>query len=750
MLALSFLNPMLLWAVPLAAVPIVIHLLNRRRFREVRWAAMEYLLKALERNRKRLRMEQWLVLLLRTLAVMLLVMLVSRPQLGGGLVSTVAHHVVLLDDTASMRQRSGSVSLFDKAQDQARTLAQKLEATRGGDLVSIVRASKTNEPDLWAQRIGEGLERRIGQLLAEQRCGDGTADLGAAFAAVRARAVATKEASRTDYYVVSDLRSCDWLADDGKPRPSVVQLLAQMDASVEHVHAMGVGSRDADNLAVTAVRCVDRMAIAGVPVELAVDVQNFGLDATQAGELAVEMDGKSRVTRPLPPLAPGERASIPLVHTFFSGGDHRVEASFSPVDHYLVDDRRTLALPVQPASRVLLVDGEPGEDADDGGETLFLQAALDPGGDQPSGVAVEVVAESALGEVDFAPYDMVWLCNVAAPSPSVVEKLEKHVAGGAGLAIFLGAQVDPARYVETMWKGGKGLLPLPIGDIAGDPDRREHVVLTDKDHPVCGKIGDVLQLLVDSTVLVKRYLTIVEQPSSGAAIVARMRDADGPPAIVTRTFGSGGGEVVMFAFSADKRWSNWPDTDVNVVMAHQVHRFASKPRELASKNLDAAGVFRLALDPGSYQNDVRIVAFAEDGEERTMTARMPEPVATTDGGNGTPAQPAAPQSLEVVVPMSELHSLGGYEAKLMLHSGAEESRVFARNVDVGESRLVRMLPQDFARAFPQEVQSRVTFLDEGGGLLRGEGEGEMWRLLGVGMLLALLLETLLAWRFGRR
>ena len=757
MLALSFLNPMLLWAVPLAAVPIVIHLLNRRRFREVRWAAMEYLLKALERNRKRLRMEQWLVLLLRTLAVMLLVMLVSRPQLGGGITSTVAHHIVLLDDTASMRQRSGSVSLFDKAQDQVRTLAQKLAALRAGDLVSIVRASKTNEPDLWAQRIGEGLERRVGQLLAEQRCGDGTADLGAALTALRARALATKESSRTDYYVASDLRSCDWLSDDGKPRPTVVQFMAQMDASVEHVHAMGIGSRDADNLAVTAVRCVDRMAIAGVPVELAVDVQNFGLDATQAGELSVEMDGKSRVTRPLPPLAPGERASIPVVHTFFNGGDHRVEASFAPVDHYLVDDRRTLALPVQSASRVLLVDGEPDDGSEDGGETMFLQAALDPGGDQPSGVAVEVVAETALGEVDFAPFDMVWLCNAPAPSPSIVEKLEKFVAAGGGLAIFLGAQVDPTRYVETMWKGGKGLLPLPIGDIAGDPDRREHVVLTDKNHPVCGKIGDVLQLLVDSTVLVKRYLTIQEEPSSGAAIVARMRDADGPPAIVTRTFGSGGGEVVLFAFAADKRWSNWPDTDVNVVMAHQVHRFASKPRELASNNLDPAGVFRLALDPGSYQNDVRILAFAEDGEERTLTARIPEAAATPEGAvgantaNGTaPAQPAAPQTLEVVVPMAELHSLGGYEAKLMLHSGAEESRVFARNVDVGESRLVRMLPQDFARAFPQELQPRVTFLDEGGGLLRGEGEGEMWRLLGAGMLLALLLETLLAWRFGRR
>ncbi|MEY3160846.1 MAG: hypothetical protein RIT25_837, partial [Planctomycetota bacterium] len=70
MLLLAFLNPMLLWALPLCAVPIVIHLLNRRRFQVKQWAAMEYLLNAMKRNRKRMRMEQWLVLLLRVLAVL--------------------------------------------------------------------------------------------------------------------------------------------------------------------------------------------------------------------------------------------------------------------------------------------------------------------------------------------------------------------------------------------------------------------------------------------------------------------------------------------------------------------------------------------------------------------------------------------------------------------------------------------------------------------------------------------------------
>lgn len=747
MIALTFLNPLLLWAVPLAAVPIVIHLLNRRRFHQVRWAAMEYLLKALERNRKRLRMEQWLVLLLRTLAVLLLVALVARPQLGGGgLVATVTHHVVLLDDTASMRQRSGSVALWDKAQDQIRRLASTLRETRNGDLVSIVRLGHAQQPDLWAQRVGEGVESAIGQVLGETRCGDGSVDLGAVLAETRKRALATKEASRTEYYLVGDLRSSDWVGEDDKPRTKLLAAVAALDPQREHLHTMGVGSRDADNLAVVAIRCIDRMATAGVPVELAVDVQNFGLDATPAGELLVEVDGRSRVTRPLPPLAPGERVSVPVLHTFHAPGDHRVEASFAAVDHYLVDDRRALALPVQATSRVLLVDGEP-EDGE-GGETMFLQVALDPGGDQPSGVTAEVVAESGLGEVDLAPFDMIFLCNVPVPARSTVEKLEQFVASGGGLAIYVGAQVDPTRWNDAMWRNGQGLLPLPLGEIAGDPDRRERMWLADPGHPLCGKFGDVLKLLVDSTVLVKRYLTVVDDPAAKAATIARMRDADGPPAIATRSFGAGGGQVVMFSITADKHWSNWPDTDVSVVFSHQVHRFASRPRELASRNLQPDGTWRIQLDPGSYEADVVVRTTSGDGDERTLTAIAPEPVPGT-AANGKP-EDGGPRPLELVLPMADLGALGAYEAQLKLHSGSFETRLFARNPDPAESRLVRLLPADFARVFPPDLHERVSFHDESTGLTEGEGEGELWKLIGAAMLAALLLETLLAWRFGRR
>lgn len=65
----------------------------------------------------------------------------------------------MLDDSASMTQRSGSAALFERAQDRVRALADDLGEHRGGDLFSLVRTSRAAQPDLWAQRVGPDLGR---------------------------------------------------------------------------------------------------------------------------------------------------------------------------------------------------------------------------------------------------------------------------------------------------------------------------------------------------------------------------------------------------------------------------------------------------------------------------------------------------------------------------------------------------------------------------------------------------------------
>ncbi|MEO6595813.1 MAG: BatA domain-containing protein [Planctomycetota bacterium] len=756
MLALAFLNPLLLWALPLCAVPIVIHLLNRRRFQRVPWAAIEFLLAAMKRNRKRLRMEQWLVLLLRTLAVLFLVSLVSRPQLGGGgLLGTRTHHVVVLDDTASMTQRTGSMVLFEKAQDRIRALADDLGKRRSGDLISIVRTSRATSPDLWAQRVGPDVGRRIGTMLKEWVVGDGTWDLGVVLQATVKRAATVPDAPRTEYYIVGDCRASDWTTDDDKARPAMVTALGAMRAEVEHLAVIGVGGQQ-PNVAIVDVRLVDHTAVVGVPATLAVDVQNFGLDPIPATSVSVEVDGQSRITQVVPPLAPGERLPLPIGHTFHQSGYHRVEAHLEATESYPLDDRRTLALEVREKSRVLLVDGQPDEEQ---GETYFLQAALDPGGDAVSGIEVQIVTDAMLEEANLEPFDMVWLCNVQSPSAATSKRLENFVAAGGGLVIACGAMVDTGRYNELLWRDGAGVLPLALGDVAGDPDRPERGVLVNRDHPVCGNLGEVLDLLVGNVLLVKRWITLVEDGKPTASVVARIHDAEGPPFLVTRTFGSGGGEVALLAVTTDTFWSNLPNTDLLLVLANQMHRFGARRRDLSGNNLTSSGVYRLELDPGLYRADASVRALVGDGDERTFAA-LEAPIAPAEPGTAPPAPPApaapvAPAAptqapLTLAIPMAELRHTGAYEVELLRHDGAPERRMFARNPPIAESRLVGFLDASFARLYPPELQARVTFSSDDSGFGASGEKGELWHLLAAALIVGLLAESLLAWRFGRR
>src|SRR5579884_4102131 len=109
----------------LISVPIIIHLINRMRFKRLRWAAMEFLLKSQKRNRRRLIIEQLILLLLRILLVLLAAFLVSR-FIGGLLADTGqgGTHVVLLDDTLSMgdhwKDKGQDRTSFEEAKDQIR------------------------------------------------------------------------------------------------------------------------------------------------------------------------------------------------------------------------------------------------------------------------------------------------------------------------------------------------------------------------------------------------------------------------------------------------------------------------------------------------------------------------------------------------------------------------------------------------------------------------------------------------------
>ena len=137
--AFGFGNILMLGWLAAAAAPILIHLWNKRRYREVRWAAIEYLLAAMRQNSRRMRLEQWLLLAIRTLLVALVVIAVAQPfldQLGLNFVpGERTLKVLVIDGSYSMAYKPTDKSQFERAKQLA---AQIVEDSSQGDAFTLV------------------------------------------------------------------------------------------------------------------------------------------------------------------------------------------------------------------------------------------------------------------------------------------------------------------------------------------------------------------------------------------------------------------------------------------------------------------------------------------------------------------------------------------------------------------------------------------------------------------------------------
>src|SRR5580704_9107260 len=131
----SFVFPSLLWFLPLVGLPILIHLINMLRHRRVRWAAMEFLLQSQKRNRTWVMLKQFLLLLLRMMAVAAVILMIAQPRARNSLAAlfgaTKSHHIVILDDSYSMSDHWGDTSAFKLAVDAVNRLGAQLARESG-------------------------------------------------------------------------------------------------------------------------------------------------------------------------------------------------------------------------------------------------------------------------------------------------------------------------------------------------------------------------------------------------------------------------------------------------------------------------------------------------------------------------------------------------------------------------------------------------------------------------------------------
>ncbi len=537
----------MLWFLAAASAPILIHLWNRRERKVVVWAAMEYLLAAIEKKSRRIQVENWLLLLVRTLLVVLVALAVAKPffeGLGTARSSTArAFKVLIVDASYSMAATDGDTDRFQRAKQMAISIVEQSPQGDGFALVlladppRVVIGNPVFDP---ANVIAEIEKLRLthggGNLPATlQRVQD-------LFATVRRE---HPELESSEAVFITDLGRTSW--DVSFPTEQAeaefrAQLLSL--ARLGSLVVVDVGDAGRENVVATGLRMSGSYATVGEDTQFEASFQNVGRQPVVGRRVQWLVAGRGVAESTLD-LEAGEQASVPLRYRFESPGLHTLEAR-SGDDLLNLDNRRFLVVPVKREVRVLAIDGRPSAAPFSSGAD-YLKAALESGGGAGNRIAageaieVEVGSPAALTDRDLRRYDAIFLSNVPRFSRAESRVMHDYVLGGGGLVFFLGDRVDAENYNQRLAGGDEQNPRIFPGKLtseqAFDPTRQP-VVLDPHGyrHPVLSVFRDNEQVGFLRTPIYRYWGLELAEPSAAQTALSL---TNGAPLIVSEDFGAG-------------------------------------------------------------------------------------------------------------------------------------------------------------------------------------------------------------------
>jgi hypothetical protein len=549
---LSFVHPGLLAGLAVAALPAAIHLMGRRHAPVVAFAAFDFLQAINHQQAFRERLRQWLLLVLRTLALLAFVLALAQPQPQhpAGMVTEGARRVAFVVDTsASMAYVIDSKSLLVRATAQALDVLSQLAP---GDSVSLVTAGDGGGSHNLAPTLDHAAVRAALAAVAQLKPA-GVADMGGALAQAWQQLAPGPEATPSQaeaIFVFGDLARHSFanlrpLSPGGRPQ------LHLLDAAARR------GSTALANVAIVGAEV--RGAAPGAPRgerNIVVHLQNFGSQATGARPIVLCVDGEP-VLRATIDIGAQSSADKVLTHTFAKPGLVHLTIRLGPdaADGYGDDDVWRGQAEIMPNVTVLAVNGEPRATAF-ADEIYFLERALAavPQGEAPIDVQ-SCAAEALVARLGGAVRpDVVVLAHLMPLDTVQVQALLAFVGAGGGLLMTVGLHTD----FEAANGQLKNLLPHPLRDLSrvadpGTAARALGVGQFDWTHPVLQDLGTGAEESLRQSRTTQYFNLDV-----GAAAAARTLLAfdNGAPALVEHR--SSIGRIFLWSTSIDVDLSDLP------------------------------------------------------------------------------------------------------------------------------------------------------------------------------------------------
>lgn len=578
---MSFANPLLLIAGLLAvALPIVIHILFRRRRRPVRWAAMRFLIEAYRKQRRRTRLEQFLLLLCRCLIVALLAVALGRPLLGGGAGDAQGARTlyVLLDNSIASGAVDGGDAEFEGVRRRAVEAVRELDAA-AGDRAALVLLGGPADPVVVPPSTDLAA---VVQLIESAQRTDSAADLQGAFEAIASDLSSADDALGADaggatVLIAGRLRL--GAADTGRPLPA-------LPAGVRVV-TLPPAQAEIDNISVAAVepiRSVIAPGAAGDTGQLVVRLvrRGPGVGGAQSVRVRVFVDDPDRGESPAPAgeavarFSPGAselRVPVTLPAPDAAVGRQVLRAEIDN-DALSADNRRRAAVAFRGSLRVGVIASA--RFSNDGGVARFapqdwFRLALQPT-EEAGGVDLQNIEPAAVDAARLRDLDAAVVIEPNRVGSAGWAALSGYVQRGGLLVITPGTEERVQSWTDAL--GERFGLRLPGAREA----RVFETPAAVEPQPDEARAGPLLRLVAPELQALVRPVSVTQaidlrlDGTEADAWVPLLLDSGWPFLLAAKPPGEGRGLVVLLAVALDPAWTNLQTKPVIVPLLQEIVR----------------------------------------------------------------------------------------------------------------------------------------------------------------------------------
>ncbi|MCX7426927.1 MAG: BatA domain-containing protein [Planctomycetia bacterium] len=722
---MTFLAPLFLIGALAGVIPVVLHMINRRKAKELPFSTLRFLRISVEKTRRRKRVHDLLLMLVRVAVLVLIALGLAKPTItnlsalwGGGTNTAVA---IILDNSASMGEIDPDRPRFDTARGAA---VQVMDQLRDGDQVALFLTGGAPFPE---QGQLDRTHEKVRQMLATCEVSYERADLGTKVQQAR-RVLADSDAANRQIYVISDQQAVSWESQKAESEPASDAGEASDEEKAElaiPIIVVDCHRTPKPNVAVQSVKLEASVPVAGLPVKATAELLNASSIAQQR-HLELVVDGTKTASSPALELPPGGRLKHDFTFTLDRGGLHRGEVRLVGKDGSALDDRRFFTIEIDRGIAVAVVKARKHE-IPYLEDTFYVEQALSPGQSGGSAIRPTVLTADELPGEPLSQYRVVFCVNLPAPGAEAAERLRRYVADGGNLVWIAGDNVDPAAYNSMNAAAQGNLLPAALVDVraaAGGSERDSWKVgFLDKEHPALGDLVEPASLY--QSVLVYRHVRMDTAGSPDARVLARLDD--GEALLAERSVDKG--RVLMLATSAHVGWTNLPLRPIFLPLVVRL-TFWLSGGEQDRREVLAGSPLVLELDGGVAAGQVGVEVQPPSGEIIRLN---------TEGTGGSTRQTFS---------YPDTHQIGIYQLRPLGAAGAAPI-AFSVNVDPDEAEEKTMDRDELQQRFGRTPLVFADNPDDLSGTFAWLREGEsLWELFLGAVLVVLVFETYVSNRLG--